>query len=108
MSTNASDSSMASTAAPRAPEGEIAGRKGLVLINSEEGGGVEHLASMLIADFQRMGAEIRTVPLYHRGNRSARSKVAGVLRAAAHVLTTRADIVMAFQPTSSVIAGVIG
>lgn len=87
---------------------DLTGRRVVVLINCDEGGGVEYLADVLGGDLVRLGAEVDVVTLYPRSVQNKRVKIAGIAKAAGRVLRMRPDAVMAFQPTSSAVAGLFG
>ena len=87
---------------------ELAGKRVLVLINADGGGGVEHLAAVLGGNLERQRAQVRVDFVYPGTSASPRAKLGGILRAAQAVCRWKPDIVMAFQPTSAAIAAVVG
>lgn len=84
------------------------GRHVMLVINSNSGGGVEHLASILIGDLEAMGARTTTQFVYPGANVSTGGKLRGLLASARALAAQRPDVVMAFQPTSAAVAGIVG
>lgn len=77
-------------------------------INSDSGGGVEHLANTLREDIERLRATVDTVFLYPSPNASTAEKLLGIARVAWRIVVNRPDMLITFQPTSSVISMVVG
>lgn len=88
----------------RASKKKLAGKRVVFVINSDSGGGVEHLTKALHAHVLRCGAQARIIALYPSERASIFRKIGGLVSAAARVIGARADVVVAFQPTSSVLA----
>ena len=80
----------------------------VILINSDEGGGVEHIAGVLTEDLAKQGAIAQTRFLFGATRAPALMKLIGVARAGAQLIRDRPDIVVSYQPSSSVIAGYVG
>ncbi len=82
----------------------LAGKRILHVINSDGGGGVEHLSKVLAHDQESRGAATKTLFLYPGGAASKGQKITGIFRAARDIARFRPDMLVTFQPTSSVIA----
>lgn len=95
-------------AAPAPATGRIAGKRVLVLIHSDEGGGVEYLAGVMRGELERCGADVLVHFLYPKGCRSKARKLGGIARAALEIIRQRADVILTYQPTASVLAGLVG
>lgn len=86
----------------------FSGKKALMLIHSDEGGGVEYLAGVMRADLERRGAAVDVHFLYAKGEQSKLRKLRGVATTAWQILRRRPDVLVTYQPTASVLAGVFG
>lgn len=82
------------------------GKRVLFVVNADAGGGVEQLVSTLAPYLSEQGAHVETCWLYPKTSIGSLSKLRGILKAAKTVSCYRADILVTFQPTSSVIATV--
>lgn len=86
----------------------LAGKRALVLINSDQGGGVEQLADDLIADLKNLGAAVRRDCLYARPQLAPLAKLSAIARCGRRVLAYAPDMTITFQPTASLVASVCG
>ena len=82
----------------------LAGKHILHVINADGGGGVEHLSHSLAQHQQSLGAVTKTLFLYPSGPAGKTAKIAGLFKAARDIIRFKPDMLMTFQPTSSVIA----
>ena len=80
----------------------------LQLLHSDEKGGVEALASLIGDDLKAAGAEVTTLFLYPSFDAGLLAKLAGLSRACVQMLRLRPDMILAYQPTASVLAGFVG
>ena len=95
-------------ALPRTAGTALGGRSVLILVNSDGGGGVELLADIIGSEMVRLGAHVDVRFVYPDGPGPMWAKLGGAVRTAGAVLRRRPDVVIAFQPTSAVLAGVLG
>ena len=86
----------------------VAGKRVMLLINSDQGGGVEQLADDLVADLEKLGAVIHRECLYSGSQFQRLAKLAAIARCGRRVLACAPDITITFQPTSSLVASVCG
>ena len=86
--------------------GKLAGRKVLFVINSDAGGGVEKMVGILSNALTQHGAQVNTHCLYERAGLSRMAKLKGALATPMAIVKARPDILITFQPTSSVLATV--
>jgi len=84
--------------------GILEGKRILHVINADGGGGVEHLSDSLKKHQDGQGATTKTLFLYPKGTASKGQKVLGIFRTARGIVRFRPDLLVTFQPTSSVIA----
>lgn len=86
----------------------FSGKKVLMLIHSDEGGGVEYLAGVMRADLERRAAVVDVHYLYQKGEQSKLRKLRGVAATVWQIMRRRPDVLVTYQPTASVLAGVFG
>ncbi len=86
----------------------MAGKSVVLLINRDEGGGVEYLAKVLSSELQQQGARCSTRFIYPDGNYSTTSKMRRVITKIGMVRATKPDVLITFQPTASAVAAVAG
>jgi len=79
----------------------------LHVINADGGGGVEHLSDSLKKHQDALGGVTKTLFLYPSGDASKSAKISGIFRAARDIFRFKPDVLMTFQPTSSVIASLV-
>lgn len=84
------------------------GKRVLILIHSDEGGGVEYLAGVMRADLEARGARVEVHFLYAKGEQSRLRKLGGVATTAWEILRRRPDVLVTYQPTASTLAGLVG
>ena len=82
--------------------------KVLQLVHAQENGGVELLARLIGDDLRAAGAEVETLYLYPAFAAGARAKLAGLARAIGRIAVAPPDVLIAYQPTASVMAGLAG
>ncbi len=80
----------------------------LFVINSDQGGGVEHLAASMSEHFSKLGAVPTSLVIYDGTEKSWFSKLRAVIRASAAFIRTPADVVITFQPTAAAVMGLFG
>lgn len=80
----------------------------LQLLHSNEAGGVEALARIIGDDLARRGAQVRTHFVYDAFNPGKRGKLRGIAKTIKRLRRERPDVVVAYQSTASVLAGVFG
>ena len=80
----------------------------MIVINCDVGGGVEHIAEVLRADMTEHGADVVVRFVYANPNEPVLTKLKGVAATSREVLRSRPDMIIAFQPTGAVIAGLFG
>ena len=88
--------------------GKLVGKRVVFVVNSDSGGGVEHIADMLGSFVRRHGALPVSIFLYPKDKASLFLKLSSLARAAFDIITARADVIVTFQPTSSVLAMMLG
>jgi glycosyltransferase involved in cell wall biosynthesis len=105
----ASDATVAAIA-DRAPgvAHPFAGKQVLILIHSDEGGGVEYLAGVMRSDLVSKGAQVDVHFLYANGRQSKLRKLGGIAKTAWEIIRRRPDVLVSFQPTASTLAGLVG
>jgi L-malate glycosyltransferase len=86
----------------------LAGKRVMIVINCDVGGGVEHIAEVLRADMAGQGADVVIRFIYANPNEPTLTKLKGVASTSRDVLRSRPDMIIAFQPTGAVIAGLFG
>ncbi len=86
----------------------LAGLRASIVLNSDQGGGVEKLAQQIGARLEREGARIDTQILYPDEAAGKLSKIAALFRGALRYLRTPADVTITFQPTAASMMGVLG
>lgn len=86
----------------------MAGKRVRFLINCNEGGGVEYLAGVLSADLSRQGALTQTRYMYPASAAKPATKIVRILATVRELWRDTPDVLISFQPTSSVLAGVVG
>ena len=77
-------------------------------MHADENGGVEMLARLIEADLRAAGANVDTLFLYPAFAAGAGAKLAGLGRALWRLARARPDVIIAYQPTASVMAGLVG
>ena len=82
----------------------LAGQRILHVINADGGGGVEHLSKTLANHQQKLGGHVKILFLYSGSDVSKAAKIAQLLRAVRNIMGFQPNMLMTFQPTSSVIA----
>jgi L-malate glycosyltransferase len=80
----------------------------LQLVHADENGGVEMLAHLIGGDLRSAGADIDTLFLYPAFVSGTGAKLAGLGRALVRMTRSRPDVIIAYQPTASVMAGLVG
>ena len=78
------------------------------LLHSDENGGVEMLAGLIGGNLQAAGAEVEILYLYPKFGSGTLAKIGGLLLALAKIFRVRPDVIVAFQPTASVLTGLAG
>ena len=78
----------------------------LQIIHQDQAGGVKTLAEMIGDGLTARGVAVETVALFPASG--VRSKIIGTLRVAARILTGRYDAVIAYQPSASILTGIVG
>ena len=82
--------------------------KVLQVLHSDESSGVEALAAMIGGDLARAGADVETYFLYPSYSSGTAAKLLGIARGIAHIVCSRPDMLLTYQATASVLAGIIG
>lgn len=90
------------------PRPSLAGRRVLQLVHSDDKGGVEALAEMVGAGLAANGADVATRFLYPGASAGCMSKLVGMVRIAGLIAGARPDVLIAYQSTASVLAGLVG
>ena len=80
----------------------------LQLLHSDEKGGVEMLAQLIGENLRAAGAGVETLFLYRGFSAGTGAKLLGMVCAVERIARTRPDMILAYQTTASVIAGVAG
>ena len=83
---------------------QLHNKRVLFVINANGRGGVEHLALTLQKDLILQDAHIQNLYLYNGTQDSKRAKIRSILKVIKDIIAFKADILITFQPTSSVIA----
>lgn len=78
------------------------------IIHAEAGGGVETLARMINEELGRRGFDIETRVLYASSAWSAPQKLAAVAKAAWRIAKAPPEVLVAYQPTASLLVGLVG
>jgi glycosyltransferase involved in cell wall biosynthesis len=86
----------------------MAGKAVVILINRDEGGGVEYLARVLSNELQRQGATCTTRVIYPDSNASTAAKLKRIAEKIGTVRALKPDVLITFQPTASAIAAIAG
>ncbi len=76
------------------------------IIHQDQAGGVKTLAEMIGDGLAARGVAVETAVMFPASG--MRAKIAGTLRVAARMLTGRYDAVIAYQPSASILTGVVG
>ena len=82
--------------------------KVLQVLHSDENSGVEALAAMIGGDLARAGADVETYFLYPSFSAGKAAKLWGAARGLWHIFRSRPDMILTYQATASVLAGVAG
>jgi glycosyltransferase involved in cell wall biosynthesis len=78
----------------------------LQIIHQDQAGGVKTLAEIIGDGLIARGVAVETAVLFPA--RGLRAKLLGTLRVAGRILTGRHDAVIAYQPSASILAGIVG
>ena len=82
--------------------------KVLQLLHSDEKAGVELLADLIGKDLATAGADVETLFLYPAFSAGRLAKLKGLLLGAWQIIRFRPDMLVTYQPTASVLAGLLG
>jgi glycosyltransferase involved in cell wall biosynthesis len=78
----------------------------LQIIHQDQAGGVKTLAELIGDGLAGRGVAVETAALFPAAG--MRSKIIGTLRVAGRILTGRYDAVIAYQPSASILTGIVG
>jgi glycosyltransferase involved in cell wall biosynthesis len=78
----------------------------LQIVHQDQAGGVKTLAEVIGDGLTARGVAVETAALFPAPG--MRAKIAGTLRVAARILTGRYDAVIAYQPSASILTGIVG
>lgn len=82
--------------------------KVLQVLHSDENSGVETLAAMIGSGLAAAGADVETYFLYPSFSAGKAAKLLGVARGLRHIIGARPDMILTYQATASVLAGIAG
>lgn len=82
--------------------------KVLQVLHSDEKSGVEALAAMIGGDLALAGADVETYFLYPSFSAGKATKLLGAVRGLRHIIRSHPDMILTYQATASVLAGVAG
>lgn len=80
----------------------------LQILHGKEAGGHLTLAEIVGTELAKRGFELESAHLFARFDTAMPAKVAGTLRVAARILFGKYDALITYQPSASILAGVIG
>jgi glycosyltransferase involved in cell wall biosynthesis len=80
----------------------------LQILHGKEAGGHLTLAEIIGAELAKRGFELESAHLFARFDTAMPAKVIGTLQVAGRILFGRYDAVITYQPSASILAGVVG